>query len=411
MSVLRDIRIISLEQYGAGPFGTAQLADLGADVIRIETFEGDVARAVPPFAADGDSLFYESFNRNKRGIVLDINAPAGRAVFEDLIRRADVLYSSLRGDVVDKLGLRYADLAHLNQRLVCVSLSGYGLTGPRRAEPAYDYMIQAVTGWMSLTGEPDGIPTKSGLSVVDFSTGLAAAAAVVAGVHAARRDGVGCDCDLSLFDTAMSMLNYVGTWQATRGYAVERQSQSAHPTMTPFQAFRTADGWIVAGGTKEKFWRSMAHAVGRQDLLEDARFATVALRLSNRPALIGELASAFVRFGSAHWIRTLSEAGVPCGRVNSVAEALEDPQAEARGTIVATDHPNLGVVRSLANAVRVGPVKTDHSRAPMLGEHTVDVLRDVLGYSDARIDQLLADAVVGSGSFASGRESRLGPTA
>lgn len=175
-----------------------QLADLGADIIKIETREGDVGRFVPPFAIEQDSLFYQAFNRNKRSIVLDLTNEAGRGVFEDLVKVSHAVYSNLRGDVVEKLCMRYQDLAHLNPRIVCCALSGFGMTGPRRAEPAFDYMLQAMTGWMHLTGEPDGPPTKSGLSVVDFSGGLAATAALLAGVIAARRDGVEMDCDLSL---------------------------------------------------------------------------------------------------------------------------------------------------------------------------------------------------------------------
>lgn len=394
MNLLADIRILAVEQYGAGPFGSLQLADLGADVIRIETMDGDIARGVPPHSTGDDSLFYQSFNRNKRGIVLDMTSPEGRRVFEDLVAKSDAVYSNLRGDVVDKLRLRYADLAPINPRIVCCSLSGFGLTGPRRSEPAFDYMIQGMTGWMSMTGEPDGPPTKSGLSMVDFSGGLAAAASLLAGLHAAQRDGIGCDCDVSLFDTAMSMLNYVGTWQATAGFAAERQSHSAHPTMTPFQAFPTADGWIVAGGTKEKFWRSMARAIGRDDMLEDPRFASFATRRDNREAFTAELESTFATRGSDEWIAALEAAGVPCARVNSVAEALADPHAIARGTVVETEHPGFGTIRSIASAVRAGELRTEHVRAPGYGEHTSSVLVELCGYTPEHVEELAAAGVV-----------------
>lgn len=395
MSPLEDLRILAIEQYGAGPFGSQQLADLGADIIRIETADGDIARGVPPFADGGESLFYESFNRNKRGIVLDLGHPDGRAVFEELVAVADAVYSNLRGDVVGKLRIRYEDLAHLNPRIVCCSLSGFGMTGPRAAEPAFDYMVQGMTGWMALTGEPDGPPAKSGLSVVDFSAGLAAAGSLLAGVHAARRDGVGCDCDVSLFDTAMSMLNYVGTWQASASYSVARQPHSAHPTMTPFQAFPTSDGWIVAGGTKEKFWRSMAAAIDRPDLVEDPRFADFSTRRQNREAFVAALEETFRSRTSKEWIERLSAAGVPCSRVNSVAEALSEPHAEARGSVVETEHPRFGTVRSLASALRAGPQLREHRRAPQLAEHTAEVLRDLLGYDDGRIARLAASGAIG----------------
>lgn len=394
MTLLKDIRILAIEQYGAGPYGSLQLADLGADVIRIEQGAGDVARAVQPFSSGEDSLFYQAFNRNKRGIALDIQSVDGRRVFHELVAHSDAVYSNLRGDVVGKLKLRYENLAPYNPRIVCCSLSGYGMTGPRVAEPAYDYMIQAVAGWMALTGEPDGIPTKSGLSVVDFASGLAASAALLAGVHAARRDGVGCDCDVSLFDTAISMLNYVGTWQATGGYETERQSRSAHPTMAPFQAFETSNGWIVAGGTKDKFWTLLATALDRKDLLGDPRFVRFPDRLQHRAELIVELDRTFATGTTEFWIGRLTEAGVPCGRVNTVAEALAEPQALARGSIVHTKHETLGTIRSIASAVRAGPARVNHHRAPHIGEHTAEVLRGVLGYSEEKVQDLVEQGVV-----------------
>lgn len=395
MRPLEDVRILAIEQYGAGPFGSLQLADLGADVIRIETPDGDIGRHVPPFTIEQDSLFFQSFNRNKRSIVLDLTSTAGRAVFEDLVKVSDAVYSNLRGDVVEKLLLRYQNLADLNPRIVCCSLSGFGMTGPRRAEPAFDYMLQAMAGWMDLTGEPDGPPTKSGLSVVDFSGGLAGAAALLAGIVAARRDGVGCDCDVSLYDTAMSMLNYVGTWQATSGHSTHRQSHSAHPTMAPFQAFPTSDGWIVAGGSKEKFWKLMGAAIGRQDMVDDPRFENFETRRQFRTEFIGELEKTFAKRTTAEWIALLEEAGVPCSAVNTVAEALAEPHAAARGSVVETEHPEFGTVRSMASAVRVGEPMTNHRRAPALGEHTRSVLGELCGYSSDKIEGLIAAGAVG----------------
>lgn len=395
---LRDVRILAVEQYAAGPFGSLQLADLGADVIRIESGAGDVGRGVPPFAEDGDSLFHEAFNRNKRGIVLDLTGGRGRRVFEDLVRHSDAVYSNLRGDVVERLGLRYADLKHVNPRVVCCSLSGFGLTGPRRAEPAFDYMLQGLCGWMSLTGEPDGPPAKSGLSLVDFSAGLAAAASLLAGLHAARRDGVGTDCDLSLFDTAMSMLTYVAAWQLTRGHETGRQAMSAHPSLSPFQLFRTADGWIVAGGSKEKFWRGMAQCVAGDELADDPRFADFAARLAHREELRAELYPVFARESTEHWMRALAAVGVPCAPVNNVAEAFEDPQAVARGSVVETSHPRFGTVRAAAGAVRAGELRRHHARAPLMGEHTRAVLAEVAGYGDETIDELVRGGVVADGA-------------
>jgi len=219
MKPLEDVRIIAVEQYGAGPFGSVHLADLGADVIKIEDprVGGDVGRYVPPYAEDEDSLFFETFNRNKRSISLDLTTPAGRSVFEELVKTADAVYSNLRGDVPAKIGITYDDLKHLNPAIVCCSLTGFGMTGPRSKEPGYDYILQGLAGWMDLTGEPDGPPTKSGLSLVDFSGGYVAALSLLAGLHAARRDGIGMDCDVSLYDTALSMLTYPATWHLNAG--------------------------------------------------------------------------------------------------------------------------------------------------------------------------------------------------
>ena len=224
MRPLEDVRIIAIEQYGAGPWGSLHLADLGAEVIKIENPRtgGDVSRHVPPHAEDGESLFFETFNRNKRSLDLDITTDAGRSVFEDLVAVSDAVYSNLRGDVPSKLGIRYEDLAGINPAIVCCSLSAYGTEGPRHAEPGYDYIIQGLAGWMSLTGEPDGPPVKTGLSLVDFGGGFVAGFSLVAGVHAARRDGRGMDCDVSLFDTAISLLNYQATWHLTPWFSPAR---------------------------------------------------------------------------------------------------------------------------------------------------------------------------------------------
>ncbi len=395
MRPLDDIRVLALEQYGAGPFGSLHLADLGADVIRIESPYGDAGRSVPPYAVEGDSLFFESFNRNKRSIAVDLTSESGRAVFEDLVRCSDVVYSNLRGDVVQTLRLMYADLAPVNPAIVCCSLSGFGLDGPRRAEPAFDYMLQGLCGWMSVTGEPDGPPTKSGLSLVDFSAGLVAACSILAAVHAARRDGVGADCDVSLFDTAIAMLTYVGTWQLSRGHETGRQPQSAHPTLAPFQMFRTQDGWIVAGGSKEKFWRKMTVVLGRPELADDPRFVDFPSRLLHRDELVAEIEAALRTGTTETWLVRFRQAGVPCAPVNSVRQALADPQVAARELVVTTAHPRFGAVQSLASPVRVGARDGGHRRGPRPGEHTDDVLATLCGYSDSDLHALRAAGAIG----------------
>ena len=394
---LADIRIVAIEQFGAGPWGTLQLADLGAEVIKIEdpSAGGDVGRYVPPFQEGEDSLFFETFNRNKKSISLDLRHPRGREVLEDLVRAVDVVYSNLRGDQPQKLGLTYEQLQHANPRIVCCSLSGFGMTGPRAAEGGYDYMMQGLAGWMALTGDPAGPPTKSGLSLVDLSGGYVSAIAVLAGLWRARREGVGCDCDVSLFETALAELMYVGTWAATKGYAPPRRANSAHPSIVPFQNFRTADGWIVVACPKPKFWESLCEAIGRPELREDEHFVDFAGRDRNRDELLGILDDAFAVRTSAEWLRILSEQGVPSSAVNDVAEALEDPQAAARGSVVEVEHPRFGTVREIATPLRVGEEEKPLRRAPLRGEHTEEVLRVLCGYTAGRVEELASEGVFG----------------
>jgi len=389
MRPLEDVRIIALEQFGAGPYGSLHLADLGAEIIKIEdpNFGGDVSRYVPPFQEGEDSLYFETFNRNKRSLSLDVESTAGRAVFEDLVRVSHVVYSNLRGDVPAKIRICYDDLSHLNRKIVCCSLSGFGMNGPRQKEGGYDYILQGLAGWQSLTGEPDGPPAKSGLSVVDFSGGLAAAIALLAGLHAAQRDGVGMDCDVSLFDTALSMLSYPATWYLSRGLVPERMNRSAHPSVVPFQNFPTGDGWIVIACPKEKFFANLVKELGRPELAADPRFVDFAARRVNRDELVEILDSILTTQPTAHWVDKLKAVGVPCGPVYDIVGALSDPQVEARGSVIETDHPLFGTVRQVASPVRVGPPPTQHRRAPRRNEDAAFVLEKILGYSPERIEE------------------------
>jgi crotonobetainyl-CoA:carnitine CoA-transferase CaiB-like acyl-CoA transferase len=396
MRPLEDVRIIALEQYGAGPFGSVHLADLGAQVIKIEDPRtgGDIGRYVPPYVHGEESLFYETFNRNKQSLSLDISTPAGREVFEDLVRTSDAVWSNLRGDVPAKIGIRYADLAHLNPAIVCCSLTGFGMTGPRASEPGYDYVLQGIAGWMSLTGDPDGPPTKTGLSLVDFSSGFVAALSLLSGLHAARRDGVGGDCDVSLYDTAMSLLTYPATWAMTAGYEPVRTVDSAHPSLVPFQAFQAADGWLVVGCAKEKFWQRLVAVLERPDLGDDERFASFKLRDVHRAELLPQLKAVFAANTVAHWLGLLQAAGVPSSPINDVGQALADPQAAARGLLLETEHPHWGTVKQVGSPVRFGEPFTEHRRAPHRNEHQDDVTT-LLGYSPAKVAELAAAGAFG----------------
>jgi crotonobetainyl-CoA:carnitine CoA-transferase CaiB-like acyl-CoA transferase len=395
---LSDVRVIAVEQYGAGPWGTLQLADLGAEVIKIEDPEsgGDVGRYVPPYQEGEDSLFFETFNRNKKSVSLDLRSPRGREVFEALVAKADAVYSNLRGDQPRKLRLTYDDLREVNPAIVCCSLSGFGMSGPRAAEAGYDYIMQAMAGWMSLTGDPDGPPTKSGLSIVDLSGGYVSAIALLSGLWRARRDGVGCDCDISLYETALHELMYVGTWAASAGYVPRRMPDSAHPSIVPFQAFQTADGWITVACAKQKFWERLCMALGRAELIEDSRFSDFAARDRNRDELLPILRVDFRGRTTEQWLDLLSRAGVPHGPVYEVPEALEDRQARARGDVVELEHPRLGTVRQVASPLRLSGEPNPLTRGPFRGEHTDEVLRELCGYSEEQIAELRALGTFGA---------------
>jgi crotonobetainyl-CoA:carnitine CoA-transferase CaiB-like acyl-CoA transferase len=387
---LEDVRIIAVEQYGAGPFGSVHLADLGADVIKIEdpTVGGDVGRYVPPYGEEEDSLFFETFNRNKKSLSLDLSSQAGREVFERLVANADAVYSNLRGDVPKKIGITYEDLKHINPAIVCCSLTGFGMTGPRQKLPGYDYVLQGLAGWMDLTGEPDGPPTKSGLSLVDYSGGLVAAISLLVGLHAAKRDGVGMDCDVSLFDTAIAMLTYPAVWHLNEGFTPRRTHHSAHPSLVPFQAFETVDSWIVVGCAKEKFWTRLVAVLGEPQWAQDERFATFAVRDRHRDVLLPLLEEEFRRRPGKDWLEVLEVAGIPCAPINDVASALRDNHTTARNLIVETEHPRFGTIQQLSSPVRVGSELPDYRRAPRRNEDFQHVVHGVAGYTDEEIESL-----------------------
>ena len=320
MLPLAGMRIIAIEQYGAGPYGTMQLADLGADVIKIENPSdgGDMGRRVGPyFLTPDDSHFFESFNRNKKSLTLDLKKDGAREVLHALTRSADGVLNNLRGDLPGSLGLTYAALKDANPRIVCAHLSAYGRTGPRANWPGYDYLMQAEAGYLSLTGEPDGPPTRMGLSIVDMMTGLFAAFALLSGIIAARDTGVGRDIDVSLFDCALQNLNYLATWYLNEGHRQGREPRSSHPSLTPSQLYRTRDGYIFIMCNKEKFWPVLCEMIGRPDLASDPNFRTFKERLANRDKLTVLLDEALSGRTTAEWLAHFA-GRVPAAPVNDV---------------------------------------------------------------------------------------------
>ncbi len=390
---LAGVRILAASQLGAGPWALTLLSDLGADVVKIEPpGRGDEARNVPPFAEADDSIYFQSLNRGARGLTLDLRSDAGRDVLRRLVATTDAFYNNLRGGEPARLGLTYDALRDANPRVVCCSLSGFGQTGPRANEPGYDFVIQAYAGFMSLTGAPDGPPERCGVSIVDFSAGLLSMLALMIGLHQAQRTGAGCDVDVSLYDTALSMLNYLAGWTLNRDWHPQRTADGAHQTLVPAQTFRTADGFMVVMCLKEKFWQALCERMERTDLRDDARFATFADRYANRDALIPLLASDFARRTTGDWLERL-RGHVPCGPVYSVEEALADEHAIARDMVTGIDHPTFGWLRQVGTPLKMAGVTPVHRRAPRLGEHTDAILGEA-GYSAGEIARLRAAGVV-----------------
>ncbi len=386
---LEGVRIVALSQFGAAPFGTAVLADMGAEVIKIEDPEsgGDVSRYVPPYEIEADSLYFQAFNRGKKSVAINLRHPEGRSVFRDLVRVSDVVCNNLRGDQPARLGLTYDHLKEVNPRVVCGSLSGFGLTGPRAAEPGYDPLMQAYAGYMALTGEPGGPPAKAGVSIIDFAGGYAFGLGLMAGLLDARRTGVGRDIDVSLLETAVSMLSYMAAWSLNTDWEPSRTALSAHQTIVPAQTFATADGWIVVFPAKERFYRDMVALMDLGNLADDVRFAAFPDRNRNREELLPILAERFAERTTADWLGLL-RGRVPCAPVNSLREALEDEQVRARGLIVESEHPTYGRIRQVGSPIKTEGAVTEPAPGPSLGQHTDDVLADVLGYSAQRIAAL-----------------------
>jgi crotonobetainyl-CoA:carnitine CoA-transferase CaiB-like acyl-CoA transferase len=391
---LSGVRILAVSQFGAGPYGMMQLADLGAEVIKIENpgTQGDVGRWVPPSAVDGDSLYFQSLNRNMRSLTLDLRHPDGQALFHGLVRDSHAVFNNLRGDQPERLGLTYDALKAFNPAIVCVSLTGFGMTGPRRAEPGYDYLIQAYAGFMSLTGEPDGPPAKAGVSFVDFAGGLAAALGLVTGILQARQTGVGADVDVGLLDTAISMLNYLAAWTLNSDFRPERLPGSSHPTLYPSQVFETSDGHLVIMCAKEKFWTALVDAMDVPGL-DGTRFRTFNDRYRHREELIPLLQERFRQESTESWLTRL-RGTVPCAPVNTVEEALTDEQVLARELLVDVEHPIFGNMRQTASAVRFPGAQRTPSPASSLGADTAAILSEYLDMPPDQIEELRERGVI-----------------
>lgn len=373
---LKGLRILAVEQYGAGPYGSMHLADLGAEVVKIESPPGgDVSRATGPyFLGDGDSLFFQTFNLNKRSLRLDLKSAEGRAAFERLVAGADAVLNNLRGDQPAKLGLDYATLSAINPKIVCAHLSAYGRDNPRAAWPGYDYLMQAEAGFMALTGEPDAPPARFGLSMVDYMTGTTMAMGLLAAVIGAMRSGVGRDVDVSLFDVALHQLSYPATWYLNAGHRTGRLPRSAHPSTVPCQVFRTADGWVMVMCMLEKFWQIFVEGIGSPAWAAEPRFAGFAERREAREELTVLVDGVLSTRTTAHWTETFA-GRIPIAPVLDIAQALDNPYVRQVDMLQDVEHPQ-GTQRMLRNPIKLDGRRLSGRAAPVLDADAGALLRD-----------------------------------
>jgi crotonobetainyl-CoA:carnitine CoA-transferase CaiB-like acyl-CoA transferase len=368
MKPLAGMRVITVEQYGAAPYGTMVLAELGADVVKVEhaASGGDPSRQLGPRLGPDDSQYFQAWNLGKRSVTLDIKSADGRRQLEALTRNAEAVVNNLRGSLSARLGLDYATLGQINPAVVCLHISAYGRDNERADWPGYDYLMQAEVGLMSLTGEPDAPPARVGASMVDTLTGLTGMVGLLSCVMQARRTGRGCDVDTCLFDVAMHQLNYSAVWYLNGGDKPERQPRSAHLSQVPVQTFPTADGWIFVMCMNEKFWRIFCDVVGRPDLPEDQRFATADRRRENRDVLTALLDRELRKETTEHWLELLTSK-VPVAPVYDVAQALDAPFTRRTGMVRTIAHQAAPELRVLASPLKIDGVRLEQRACESLG--------------------------------------------
>jgi crotonobetainyl-CoA:carnitine CoA-transferase CaiB-like acyl-CoA transferase len=381
MKPLHGVRIVSVEQFGAAPYGTMLLADLGAEVIKVENaaIGGDPSRKTGPYMLGAnDSEYFQAFNSNKKSVALDLRSDEGKAALLGLIEGADALVNNLRGDLPAKMGLDYKTLASIKPSIVCVHLSAYGRDNERASWPGYDYLMQAESGLMFLTGEPDGPPSRIGApSMIDQCSGLTAAVGLLSGIVQARATGTGCDVDTCLLDVAVHQLGYVATWFLNERHVSTRQPRSAHYSVAPVQTFPTADGWVFIMCMTDKFWAELVNAIGRPELVSDPRFATQATRQANRDALTEIIDHELSQKPTGHWLTKLNGV-LPVAPVLDLAQALENPFLRSTGMIRDTPHPAKPDMRTLANPIKINGKRLEQTVCSQLGADNAEYLNNPL---------------------------------
>lgn len=374
MSALEGVRVVELTQIMAGPFCGQVLADMGADVIKVEPRDGgDQTRR-----SMGEAAF-RAVNRNKRSIALDLKDDADRAILHRLVKTADVLLENYRPGVAAKLGADYDTLRALNPRLIYASISGFGQTGPYAQRPGFDLIAQGMSGIMSVTGEPGGNPVKAGVPVSDLSSGLFCAIGILSALHARERTGEGQRIDTSLWEGAFALT----IWETAELWSTGNVPQplgSAHRISAPYQALRTRDGYVTVGGNSDRLYGRLCEAIGRPQLIEDPRFASNLDRMAHRPELVVELEAALTERTTAEWVETLLDAGVPAGPLHNVQQVVDDPHTQAREMVVEMQHPEAGTVYGLGIPVKLSATPGSVRRpAPLVGEHSDEILAELDG--------------------------------
>jgi len=391
---LQGVRILELGQIIAGTYGGQVLSDLGAEVIKIESPEGDLGRnpSVAPYR--GVSGLFLTFNRNKKSVVIDLKTESGRAVFYDLVRVCDVVVDNFRSGVLERLKIDYPTLSAINPRIIQCSVTGFGTAGEYKDYPALDIIVQAMSGHMAITGEPGRPPVRVGIPLADLSGGIFACKGILAALFDRERNGKGRQVELSMYDAMLNLLSYMGTMWLTNG-ELPSPPGSAHDYTVPWQAFEARDGYVVVATRQEIFWRRLCQALEAPALAADPRFATNALRVEHRAALVPKLEELFRKRTVEAWLALLRKAEVPAAPVNNLDRAFAEPPVAERGMIVEYDHPDVGRVRMPGNPIRMSGVTGTISKpAPRLGEHTDAVLKALLDLTPERIRDLRAEGAV-----------------
>ncbi|MFM8877046.1 MAG: CaiB/BaiF CoA transferase family protein [Anaerolineae bacterium] len=384
MQPLQNIRVLDLSRVLAGPYCTMVLGDLGAEVIKVEPPEGDETRGWGPPFAEGESAYYLCVNRNKRSMVVNLKTDEGREILRELAMQSDVLVENFRPGTLKKFGLDFETLHELNPRLIYCSISGFGQTGPLRDMPGYDFMIQAMGGIMSVTGEPDGEPMKVGVAVADLFAGQNAVISILAALQARTFTGEGQYIDIALFDSELGWLANVASNFLISGKNPKRYG-NAHANIVPYQSFQASDGWFVVAVGNDKQFEAFCKVIGKPELSADERFSTNSARVQNRELLIPLLKPIFMQKTVSEWLALIGDQ-FPCGPINNFDQVFSMPHVKEREMLVQMEHPTIGALPLVGSPLKMGGTPVSYRLPPpLMGQHTKDILRESLGYSDEKV--------------------------